>query len=101
MLRLIDALPAEVNDYIHLPQLGTYKSDSCGRVALFPKAGNDVKEWGDKNFYILIQLLALEPDVSSISVYTTSSVETAQYKKLSDAKIKVLQSLPYAELIEC
>ena len=47
-----------------------------------------------------LQLLALEPDVSSISVYTTSSVETAQYKKLSDAKIKVLQSLPYAELIE-
>ncbi|MGZ8184083.1 MAG: glycosyltransferase [Methylobacter sp.] len=100
MLRLVDALPADVNDYIRFPQLAPNRLKTPGSVAVFPKAGNEAREWGDQNFEALIRLLAIEPDVSGISVYTVNSEETTRYKKIVAANIRVLQGLPYAELIE-
>jgi glycosyltransferase involved in cell wall biosynthesis/ADP-heptose:LPS heptosyltransferase len=100
MLHLVDALPADVNDYIRLPQLVSHRSDGRGRVAIFPKAGSEVKEWGDHNFQVLIRLLAEEPKVYAISVYTLSPSDTVKYEGLAGDKLQVFQGLPYAELID-
>lgn len=99
MLHLVDALPSDVNDYIRLPKLMPHRSDGRGRVAIFPQAGNEVREWGDHNFQVLIRLLAEEPEVSAISIYTLSPSDTVKYEGLSGDKIKVFQGLPYADLI--
>lgn len=100
MLRLVDSLPADVNDYISLPQRQLCRPEFVsGSVAVFPKAGNNVKEWGDENFEALIGLLATDADVSMVNVYTADHIDAERYGKLAGAKIHVLDNLPYAELV--
>ncbi len=100
MLSLIDALPADVNDFIRLPSFVKNQFEKLGSVAIFPKAGNDVKEWGEQNFEMLIHHLAINPDVSAISIYFSNYEEAVKYKRKTDAKIKILYGLTYSELIE-
>jgi glycosyltransferase involved in cell wall biosynthesis/ADP-heptose:LPS heptosyltransferase len=99
MLHLVDALPAEVNDYIRLPDLTLHSPQRPGSVAIFPKAGNDVKEWGDRNFRRLIDLLIADPKVSLVSVYTANPKDSEPYQAVSDPKVVVRQSLSYEDLL--
>lgn len=100
MLRLIDALPSEVNDYIRLPDLTARSLQQAGSVAIFPKAGNDVREWGDQNFRSLIDLLVAEPEVSLVSIYTANPRDSEPYRAIADPKVVVRQSLPYTDLLD-
>jgi len=99
MLNLIDALPADVNDYIRLPELGLHPPQRHGRIAVFPKAGNDVKEWGDHNFMALISLLVAAPEVSAITVYTLNANDSGPYRSLVNPKVRILSGLSYGELL--
>lgn len=100
MLNLIDALPADVNDYVRLPELGLHPPQRHGRIAVFPKAGNDVKEWGDHNFRALISLLDAAPEVSAITVYTLNANDSEPYRSLVNPKVRILSGLSYGELLK-
>lgn len=100
MMRLVDALPGTLSDYIKIPSLTGLGQDRHGRIAIFPKAGNDVKEWGDENFENLVRLLIADPGVSLISVYTASEADGRRYQALHSDRVKVLSGLSYPALIE-
>ena len=100
MLAVIDALPAEVNDFIRLPVPSRQQLKSHGRVALFPKAGNDVKEWGWQNFQRLIELLEATPEVEGITVFSANLDDAKPYLALASTKLEVRCNLPYSELLD-
>lgn len=98
MLRLVDALPQNVNDYIRIPQPVVRKGADAGSVAIFPNAGNDVKEWGTDNFKALIRLLEADPKVGRISVFVTDEKSASPYRGTQSSKLMVRPGLAYAEL---
>lgn len=100
MLAVIDALPADVNDFIRLPVPVSQQLKNNGGVALFPKAGNDVKEWGWQNFQRLIELLEAAPEVEVITVFSTNPEDAQPYLALASTKLQVRCNLPYSELLE-
>lgn len=101
MLALVDALPAGKNDYIALPPLLT--ADSAERpaaVALFPRAGNAVKEWGDANFLDLARRLAALDGMQAVNVYFASQAEAESANFTSAGKIVVHAGLDFAALAD-
>ena len=99
MLALVDALPYDINDYIKLPVVSFQRSEKL-RVAVFPKAGNDVKEWGVDNFCELIQLMAGSPDFDTVSVYVTTADDANSFSKFPADKINIYVNLSYGDLLE-
>lgn len=91
MLALIDALPDSPDDYVHLPALLGMAQDGpkTRSVALFPKAGNAVKEWGDTKFLALAEALAARPDIDRVTGYfgTTEEANAAGFQETDIIKI--------------
>jgi ADP-heptose:LPS heptosyltransferase len=65
LLRLVEAIPSEV---IQLPELIDYKPVNK-QIALFPFAGNGVKEWPLPYFIDLINKLKSDKIASAINIY--------------------------------
>ena len=99
MICLIDALPFEINDYIKLPINNYPKPIGKARIAIFPKAGNDVKEWGLENFCELIKLLVESTEMEAVTVYVTNTVDASHFSKIFGNKINVCVNAPYHELL--
>ena len=79
LLALVDALPADPNDYIALPRLFDSTERKKGAIALFPYAGNDVKEWDVGRFQSLISRLDAQDSVSAINIFFASPAEAQKY----------------------
>ena len=75
MVRLVDALPHNINDYVSLPVLQYEPRPKIAAVALFPKAGSNVKEWPSNRFEALVQLLCREKEIDKVNVYFSSQTE--------------------------
>jgi glycosyltransferase involved in cell wall biosynthesis/ADP-heptose:LPS heptosyltransferase len=99
MTRLVDAIPSDVNDYIFLPKQQTSALQAKGRIAIFPRAGNDVKEWGDQKFIALIEMLLQAEDVHAVTIYTIKPGDGTAYAGIRDAKFKIQQGLSHADLL--
>ncbi|MES2999065.1 MAG: glycosyltransferase, partial [Pseudomonadota bacterium] len=100
MLRLVDALPADVNDYLSLPALGGETVPRGNSIALFPSAGNDVKEWGAGNFAELARLLEADSRVEGIDIYFATAAEASQFGILPFSRQKVHIGLDFRQLVE-
>ncbi len=91
MLALVDALPEDYNDYIKLPKLDNYHDGykhSIGmHLAVFPFAGNNVKEWHIENYCSVIQRLIDENLVDSVNVYCVTKEEFARISLNKNDKI--------------
>jgi ADP-heptose:LPS heptosyltransferase len=103
MMRLVDALPANHNDYVALPQLCQVSADSAASttstgIALFPKAGNDVKEWSRQNYLDLIRLLLAHPLVDAVHVYFTDDREAQAFGLTGHGKLHVHAGLAFYAL---
>jgi len=99
MLALVDALPADGNDYVRLPPLiAKPQSPNPATVALFPRAGNAIKEWGDGNFLNLAQRLASRDDVDTVNVYFGSQAEADSAGFPNSKKIAVHAGLDMPKL---
>lgn len=98
MLSLVDALPSDPNDFIRIDNSAQHLNQGEGRVALFPNAGNDVKEWGYANFSALIALLEADQAVTQIGVFVSNETEAAPYLPFCGAKLAVFCGLSQASL---
>lgn len=79
MIALIDALPENCNDYIKLPILDSYHDRDNNNIgmhlAIFPFAGNNVREWDTEKYRRLIQRLIEEKLVDSVNIYCVNNDE--------------------------
>lgn len=98
ILRIIDALPFDVNDYLHLPDLGDRQEVVAGSIAIFPRVGNDSRQWHSEYFDQLINSLAACDAVSQIDLYVGRSEELSVFAFKPNKKIRVRAGLRFAEL---
>lgn len=107
MMRLIDALPANANDFVSFPPLcrtdraaaTTATPSFAGKgIALFPRAGNDVKEWGRDKFTELMRLLLTHPEVGAVNVYFANAREAQDYGLFTHDRLHVHAGLDFESL---
>ena len=98
MLRVIDAIPADFDDFVTFPKFCVSERADQGRVAIFPKAGSAAREWGKSNFEQLVDLLLDDPLVEAIDIYLSDEREVTDLAFRSDLRIQVLIGLPFADL---
>lgn len=98
MLRLIDAIPGNPNDFVTFPDLSDAPRLEVGRVAIFPKAGNPAREWGSANFERLVRLLIAEPLVKGVDIYFADTLDRSAFTFDGDRKINVHVGLQFSEL---
>ena len=100
MLKIIDELPDDTNDFVFFPELGKKDYKKSTAVAIFPNAGNDVKEWGESNFKLLTELLLHDSRIDEINLYFANNKEAEQFKVMSDRKLHVHSGLDFSELAQ-
>ena len=99
MLRLVDALPQDVTDYITLPEVHQRDTPRDIQIAVFPKAGNSVKEWSKDSFIETILRLSSRPDVDRVNVYFSSVSESQEFELPANPKVRVHTGLVLPDLI--
>lgn len=107
MMRLIDALPASPNDYVSFPDLGGVSvakqaplTNKKNKIALFPKAGNAVKEWSQQNYTGLIALLLEQSDVDAVNVYFANQNEANAFGLAAHPKLHIHAGLDFQGLTQ-
>jgi len=98
MVALIDALPANVNDFIEFPALGEYGHRESGTVAVFPKAGLPTREWSAEKFRELVDLLLENPHVQTVNVYFAHDSDVEEFGRAQREKLQVHVGLAFPEL---
>ncbi|KAA1232902.1 glycosyltransferase [Agrobacterium tumefaciens] len=99
MLALVDAIPSELNDFIRLPSLANdIPNERKASIAIFPKAGNAVKEWGDSRFLELAKSLANVDEIDAVNVYFVSEAEAAAAGFKDAGKICIHTQLKFEAL---
>jgi ADP-heptose:LPS heptosyltransferase/glycosyltransferase involved in cell wall biosynthesis len=98
ILRLIDALPVEVNDYISLPRIGAGAGREPGRVAIFPKAGTDVREWDPQRVRQLVDQFLASVAVRDVQLFFVNKTDAAQYAFRESDRLKVNIGLDFSSM---
>jgi ADP-heptose:LPS heptosyltransferase len=98
ILRLVDSLPGDVNDFVRLPALGPPGVRQDGTVAIFPKAGTDVREWNRKKCVDLIRRLVQSDLIKTVHMFFVNSSEAAEYRIDLSEKIEVHVGLEFSSL---
>ncbi|MEJ7933113.1 glycosyltransferase [Sphingobium sp. AN558] len=98
LLRIIDTLPFDVNDYLHLPDMGKRLPARPGAVAVFPRVGLDARQWDSTRFGLLLKQLAAEPSISEINVYAGKAEELDIIPIPDHAKLRLHCGLPFGDL---
>jgi len=103
MIELVDSIPHDINDFIYYPELHAHNSnlqDKLKSIAVFPKAGNDAREWHKNNFISLINLLEKDPRIDFINIYFGNEKESQDFKDLVGKKIRIHIGLRFQDLVE-
>lgn len=98
ILRLIDAIPDDENDYIAFPNLPIAERSENGWVAVFPRAGNSVREWDDTRMSGLVSLLAQNDLVRRVNLFFGSEAEASSLKIDAHEKLSTHVGLNFREL---
>ena len=98
MLRVVDAIPYNANDFVTFPEIGEPQISEEGRIAIFPKAGSAVREWNKVNFEKLLSLIARDPLVTGIDIYFANEREAAEFTFESQRNIQINIGLSFANL---
>ncbi len=100
MLALIDALPEEASDFISLPRLFASTERKKGAIALFPYAGNDVKEWEIAKFQALVSRLCASEAVTAVNIFFASQAEAQRHAFDPSPKVAAHAGLNIPALME-
>lgn len=100
MLALIDALPADPSDFISLPRLFASTERQKGTIALFPYAGNDVKEWEIAKFQALVSRLCTAESVAEVNIFFASEAEAQRHSFDPSPKVVAHAGLSIPALME-
>jgi ADP-heptose:LPS heptosyltransferase len=98
ILRLVDSLPSDVNDFVRLPALAPLGVRQNGTVAIFPKAGTDVREWNREKFVDLIRRLVQSDLIKTVHMFFVNSSEAAEYRIDLGEKIEEHVGLEFSAL---
>lgn len=99
LLRLIDQLPFANSDYLAAPAPEVKATVRPGTVAIFPRVGNDSRQWDTDRFAALIDNLAANPNVREINLYGGSPAEIDTVPFMSSPKIALHAGLRYPDLL--
>ena len=100
MIAVVDALPGNVQDYLQLPRFDRPPHYPEGvSIAVFPYAGNEVKEWGVPNFFDLITQLSNSSAVSRLNVYVMTESEARPFLAIQSFKVKTHIGLEFDGLV--
>lgn len=97
-VRILDALPFDVNDYVRLPEMGKRLSRKKGSVAIFPRVGLDARQWDSDRFGALMRVLAASPAVTEINVYAGKVEELEPIGVPKHRKINIRCGLAFPDL---
>jgi glycosyltransferase involved in cell wall biosynthesis len=98
LLKIVDTLPFDPNDYLKLPDLGQRMPPVEGSVAIFPRAGNDSRQWSSQSFGSLIDELAKLPAVREINIYVGKASDVDAIPFCVTDKVQVRAGLDFATL---
>ena len=100
MMDLVDALGNDVSDFVEFPEIVKGNWDKTG-IAVFPFAGNPIKEWGIENFESLIGVLSDNQEIDIINLYC-SEKETSSISSGIRGNPKVIchAGLGFQELVD-
>ena len=101
MLRIVDAIPSDPNDFIQFPALGAAQATDRGSVAIFPKAGSGVREWRKSSFEELVELLVADPLIDTVEIYFSSQRDASEFAFVPHAKIRIFAALAFSDLTRC
>ena len=102
MIKLIDILPSDVNDYIFLPELITPKNklDKNFYIAIFPYSGNNIRNWKEEYFLELISLLVSNEKIGGINLYFSNEKESEPFLSLINEKVRIYAGLNISDLFD-
>lgn len=99
MMDLVNVLPDDINDFLVLPKLSNTLREGL-QVALFPKAGNIVREWDIHNYVSVAKWLVKDSRVDRINVYISGNDENLAALFPRNDKIHFRIGLPFEELCD-
>lgn len=99
ILKLIDQLPFGPDDYITLPEMSSRLPVRTGSVAIFPRVGNEARQWDTERFAALIDSLSANDKISEINLYggRIEELETVPFRL--NPKITLQAGLRFPELL--
>jgi glycosyltransferase involved in cell wall biosynthesis/ADP-heptose:LPS heptosyltransferase len=100
MIALVDALPDNANDFITFPEISERTTREPWTIAIFPKAGNDAREWGLSNFIKLIDKFLANTQVLGINVYFANQSDAAEFTCEPNSRLRIHIGLNFKELTE-
>lgn len=98
LVRLIDALPSDINDFVSLPAITAATARSPGRIAIFPKAGMDVREWGHVRLSELIGKFLQTMPTADLHILFVSATEAAESRFADDSRVHIHVGLDFSSL---
>ncbi len=98
LMRLVDSLPLNVNDYVLLPEIVAPVARLQGTVAIFPKAGTEVREWETDKLLELIDRLCSSDRVAAVHLFFVNEQEAVGYRFRDEQKINTHVGLGFSEL---
>ena len=98
LVRLVDALPGDINDFVSLPSLTADAPRVPGRIAIFPKAGLEAREWGRSRFTELVHKFLESEPVAEVHVFFVNTNEAAEYRFAEGARLHVHVGLEFSTL---
>ena len=99
MLKLVDCLPADYNDYLELPDFKINKNLDKVNIALFLLSGRKIKNWGNKNFEKLIRMFINSGIINKINIYFANDNEKRQFNIEMHDKLKFYTGLNFQNLV--
>jgi ADP-heptose:LPS heptosyltransferase/glycosyltransferase involved in cell wall biosynthesis len=98
ILRLIDALPGNANDFISLPSICAAAAVQRGRIAIFPKAGTEAREWDPARVRQLVSRFLATPAVQEVLIFFVNKADAAQYGFAESERLKIKVGLEFSVL---
>jgi glycosyltransferase involved in cell wall biosynthesis/ADP-heptose:LPS heptosyltransferase len=97
LIDLIEAIPKESSDYCLFPSPGS--KGGMVSIAIFPNAGNSIKEWGLHNYQELILRLSKNEFIETINVYLSLGEDAQSNSFSAYDKTKIHIGLDYQSLV--
>jgi ADP-heptose:LPS heptosyltransferase/glycosyltransferase involved in cell wall biosynthesis len=98
ILRLVDALPSDANDFVALPEISAGAAPQRGRVSIFPKAGTEAREWDPARIRQLVELFLATPAVTDLQIFFVNKTDAAQYAFAESDRLTVNIGLEFSSL---
>lgn len=99
-MRLVDALPGKVQDYVGLPEVAPLQVQHPGRIAVFPAVNRKSAAWPIDSFKTLATELINDDRIEELNVYLANINDIKAFCALEHAKLRFHIALEYDDLVD-